>query len=422
MVQTQRISWIDHLRAGVFLLLLLDHSIHAYAQDWGRFHFFSDFTRSPLWDVVFMHDNSVIMPLLFFIAGMFVFPSFARRGLGGFWKERLLKLGVPYLIGIPFVVPLLSFPRYQFLTNPLMGYWEFWTDVYFQEKLQGGGPFWVLYCLALFTCVALILDKIIPGLRSGLTFLVKKAVNRPVVGGSFFVLISMILLGVSDILWGAPWWIGFGHIETNGETLWVVLDKILNLFRFQGSRFMLNAFYFATGIALTQAGLTFQDEFWARISRRWGVWCVTMIAVGAAYIGYSLSYFTTGAYNDTAHRLVEMGGTWAQAWPVLQETAPKTLIRTSLHGVFCFFQVLTYVGIFHRFFQKQTPFWRAYTPNAYGIFLLHEIPVIWLQYYLADWGVPIFVKILLVIAGGLGAAWLGVWTIRRLGFVRRVLG
>lgn len=417
-----RIGWLDHLRAGTLLLLLFDHSLHAYAQDWGRFHFFKDLERSPVWDVFYMHDNSVIMPLLFFTFGLFLFPHFEKVGSLAFWKNRFLKLGVPYIIGIPLVVPLLCFPKYHYAENPIMGYVEFWWDVYFSEKLQGGGPFWVLYCLALFSLVAIIVNKILPFVRPMLARLVMAASRRPALGIGCFILISMILLGLGDILWGAPWWVRLGSIETNGETPLIILDRIIRLFSMQGSRFMQNALYFTLGIALSKAGLTYDNGFWSRISAKWPLWLGLMLASGVAYIGYALSYFDLGAYSDAPHLIVDQGGTWADAWPVLKETAPMTLLRTSLHGIFCTFQVLTYVGIFHRFFNKSTPFWAAYTPCAYGIFLLHEIPVIWGQMLLADVALPTFVKIVIVGGVGLSLTWGLVAFIRRASFVRKVLG
>lgn len=417
-----RLAWIDHLRAGTFLLLLWDHSVHAYADKWGRFHFFRDFERSGIWDVFYMHDNSVIMPLLFFIFGLFVFPAAAKKGTKRYIKERLIKLGIPYIIGIPFIVPLLIYPRYQYLTNPLMEYGEFWKTVYFQEKLQGGGPFWVLYCLLLFTLIALALDKVVPGVRRTLGRMALWGKAHALGIFSVFSLTSVVILGISDILWGAPWWVGFGHFDTQGETFWVVLDKITNLFHLQGSRFLTHALYFTAGIALSQAGLTFQDDFWKTISGKWAWWLVLMALFGTAYTWYSLTYFEGGAYSDEAHRIVDAGGTWQEAWPVLKETVPMTLVRTTLHGFFCLFQVLTYVSLFHRFMNYTNRFWSWYTPCAYGIFLLHEVPVIWLQYLLADVMLPTFGKVLIVFLLGFLSTWLFVDVIRRAPFIKRILG
>lgn len=419
----QRLVWLDFLRTFAFSLLILDHAAHAYAEHFGRFHFFKDFERGLLGDILYLHNNSIIMPLLFFVFGVVLFPALQKKGLGSFVKDRVLKLGLPYLIGIPLIVPLLVFPRYQFLTNPLMSYTEFWQDVYFQEKLQGGGPFWVLYCLALFTFVAVLADKLLPFLRPFLGRLILKGAQNPLPGMGVFIGISVLILGLSDLKWGAPWWIGFGHLEVAGETWRLVLDKIMNLFHLQGSRFLLHALYFIAGIGVSASGLLTHQAFWSRVSRRWPLWLSLMVISGAAYISYTLLYFEKGAYSDVVHRAVRFGGvSWGDAWPLIKENSPLVLVRTSLHGVFCAFQAMTYLSLCHRFFATPRPLLCHLAACSYGLFLLHEVPVIWGQYVLAGVNLPISLKIILLVSVGGGLTWGFVALLRRIPLVRKVLG
>ena len=42
----QRQNYIDHLRGFMFILMAIDHSLHAYSEKFGRFWFFSDNVRS----------------------------------------------------------------------------------------------------------------------------------------------------------------------------------------------------------------------------------------------------------------------------------------------------------------------------------------------------------------------------------------
>ena len=139
-----RILFIDHLRGLMFALMAVDHSLHGYAQYWGRFWFFRDQDRSIVFDALYMHNNSIIIPMLFFIFGMWVLPSLEQRGILGYFKERLIRLGIPFMIGVPLIVPLLSYPRYEYFTAPGASFFDFWPMIFFTEKLQAG-PFWVLY-------------------------------------------------------------------------------------------------------------------------------------------------------------------------------------------------------------------------------------------------------------------------------------
>jgi surface polysaccharide O-acyltransferase-like enzyme len=44
-------------------------------------------------------------------------------------------------------------------------------------------------------------------------------------------------------------------------------------------------------------------------------------------------------------------------------------------------------------------------PSAYGIYLVHFIPLIWLQYLVYDPAFPAFVKFAIVFAGTLSTSW-----------------
>ena len=47
----------------------------------------------------------------------------------------------------------------------------------------------------------------------------------------------------------------------------------------------------------------------------------------------------------------------------------------------------------------------AMRPSAYGIFLLHYIFIIWLQYAVYDYAWPAFVKFAIVFVGTLSLSW-----------------
>jgi hypothetical protein len=417
----KRIAFIDQLRAFMFMLLAFDHTVHAYALHFGKYHFFKDYDRSLFGDMIYMHNNSVIMPMLFFIFGLFVLPAYQQKGGWIYLKERFFKLGIPYLIGIPFIVPLLVFPRYLFNENPVSGYWEFWREVYFAEKLQGGGPFWVLYCLALYSTILILFNRLFPFLMPTLGRFMQLMTKHPAVSIPAFIILGMCILGLSDLRWGAPWWIGFGHLETHGETFWIIVDKIINLFHLQGSRFLLHGLYFLMGAMVSASRLLYDHTFWEKLSAHWPLWLIGMITAGIAYIGYSLTHIHDGAYNDDIHRFLDAGGSWREAVPLIIDHGMGVLIRTSLHSVFVFFQVMTLLSIFYRFFNRMTPFWHALASCSYGIFLLHEIPVIWLQYALNGYALPIPVKVFIIFIFGFGGTWGIVYALRKLPGVSKVI-
>jgi hypothetical protein len=60
-------------------------------------------------------------------------------------------------------------------------------------------------------------------------------------------------------------------------------------------------------------------------------------------------------------------------------------------------------------------------PAAYGIFLIHYVPVLWMQYWLRDVDLSAFAKAGISFAFGLGVSWLVTVALLRLPYAKRVL-
>jgi len=385
----RRFHFIDHLRGFMFLLMAIDHALHAYAFYWGPFWFFRDSDRSMVFDALYLQNQSILMPMLFFIFGMFVLPSLQRRGIWGYLKERSIRLGIPYIIGVPLIMPILTYPKYEHFTAPGISLFDFVTNIYFPDKVSGAGPFWVLYVMALYSFILILVVKILPWYFRWTVSALKWAVKNPIPGFLIFGFKSAVLLGISDLIWGAPWWIGFGK-----------------LFYFQASRFLLILLYFFAGAAVSASGIFNDQDFMKKFADRWLQWLIIAGVLGFCYAGYSLAYIHEGAYSEEIRYYFKTTDwNWDGAWAVIASDAPGVLIRTTLHGYFCLAQALALLAIFYRFVAKPTPFWTSLAVNCYGLFLLHDILVIWGQYYLVDMPLPILIKFLFIAMIGISLTW-----------------
>lgn len=398
-MQEQRYIFIDYLRGFIFALMAIDHSLHAYAQNWGQFWFIQDHDRSEIWDAFYLFDQSIIMPMLFFITGLWVLPSLKKHGFQSYLCRRFIKLGIPFILCIPLIVPLLTYPRYTLTIDPEIGYFDYWFNIFLSGKKLQAGPLWVMYGMFLYSMILVGLNAI-PGLMIKWGNFVRILTNRPQIGFIFLILLSALILGISDLTWGAPWWIGWG------------------IFYLQGARFLLYFLYFMLGAAFSQSGLLKDRFFWKRLSDRLPLWASIMGISTLAYVGYSLTFRHEGAYSDvirnTFHDFFGLGGSWKEmpefleqhGWQLIKDHAPAILIRTTFHGILCLFQVLTLLGIFYRYFNKEYPVWRSLAQSCYGIFLTHEAMVIWLQYSLIGIELPQIIKIALIVFLGFGGSWL----------------
>ena len=106
---------------------------------------------------------------------------------------------------------------------------------------------------------------------------------------------------------------------------------------------------------------------------------------------------------------------------------PRSLwSRTAPRAQSCFCSTRTTIGwriSIHRQFGARSSFWLldAMRPSAYGIYLLHFIFLIWLQYIVYDPAFPVFVKFAIVFTGTLSMSWTLTVLLRRIPIVARTI-
>jgi glucan biosynthesis protein C len=114
--KTSRLFFIDHLRAGLVILVVLHHVALVYGAGAPFYYSEPPFT-DPLAYIVMLvfvlFNQAWFMGALFLIAGYFTPRSFERKGSGSFLKGRLVRLGIPLIIWIFVISPISS-----------IGYWQ----------------------------------------------------------------------------------------------------------------------------------------------------------------------------------------------------------------------------------------------------------------------------------------------------------
>jgi len=390
MVQTipQRYYYLDYMRGCLLLILAIDHSGHAYAQTWGRLHFLEDFDRSVVFDVVYMFSNSMVMPGLFFLAGLFTTISLEKHGVVGFFKRRFIRLGLPFILGIPLLGPLLVYPSNVLVEGLHYSLGEYITHYYFNNDLSVSGPFWVLYAIFLYAGIAALLYSLVPPFRSLLRWGGATIIRFPLRSAICIIILSAFILTLSDYYWSAIYWI-----------------KLWWIFGIQGGRFLFLILYFFIGLMLGTQLENFQKNLVENYRRYWAVAVMVMVVLGIFYIGYSLIYVDDGAYNSEIRRFLKTEGNLLDAWPLIQEYGGAIAIRTSLHACFCFFQIASLLLIFSHKTDSEPTFWSSWSTYAYLVFLFHELPVLWLQYGMLGMDIPILVKVSINFCLGVLGTW-----------------
>ena len=92
------------------------------------------------------------MSLMFFVSGLFVWQGLVRKGPGRFLRDRMVRLGIPFIVSVLVLAPLAYFPSYlQTLRNPAgPGFVKLWASL----GTWPAGPAWFLWVLLAFDCIA----------------------------------------------------------------------------------------------------------------------------------------------------------------------------------------------------------------------------------------------------------------------------
>jgi len=93
---------LDWLRVSVFGILIIYH-VGMYFVPW-KWHIKHELTYDWIsWPMIFI--NQWRLPILFIISGMGTRFALSHRSGQLFRKERLMRLGIPLLVGVILIVP-----------------------------------------------------------------------------------------------------------------------------------------------------------------------------------------------------------------------------------------------------------------------------------------------------------------------------
>ncbi|MBT6626976.1 MAG: acyltransferase family protein [Gemmatimonadetes bacterium] len=127
---TNRLTFLDNLRWIMVARVVLFHVCAGYS---GMPEFFME---SQAGGAVGIARNIIAglpgMSVLFFVAGFFALPSLLKRGSGDFVRGKLYRLGIPYLLCVFFLAPLMPFLGYysqSFSGLETDSYWHFWSGM-----------------------------------------------------------------------------------------------------------------------------------------------------------------------------------------------------------------------------------------------------------------------------------------------------
>ena len=152
---TDRFHSLDFLRALALLMGVLIHVLMLFLEP-------ADGSEPRLGaSVIFIWIHTWRMPLFMLLAGFFTAFSLAKRDVGNYALNRLIRLGAPILL-LWSVIPAIDEAATELFKIPELISWLFY-DVPFTLRLD---HLWFLYYLLLFYGVLLLLESINPKIFS----------------------------------------------------------------------------------------------------------------------------------------------------------------------------------------------------------------------------------------------------------------
>ena len=376
----------DYLRAFVITLVLLVHAALAYttsafinpqnpmansnpvvnAQRWMGF------------DLIVAFGETFFMPLLFFVSGLFVWQSVARKGVRRYFEDRLKRLGLPFVIGVLFLIPLAYYPaqlQAGLMTGNETGYGLFWLGMV-RSGFGTAGPLWFLWLLLAFDGLSIFLYRAAPFLKGFAEGPLNIIVGRPLAFFGGLLGISIIAYLPVAIIFGPLRWIGIGP------------------FHAQAGRISLYLVYFLTGTAVGTIGIDRSVlKTGGTLAKRWWAW----VAVGVMSFAVFIMML------------------------VIVTPMERTIFSEIAFVVCCWAMVSGMTGFFLRFRKRRIRILDSLSENAYGTYLVHCVFVTWLQYLLLGSAVAPLVKGIVVFVGTLVFSWVLVAALRNIPAVAKVI-
>ena len=381
---TERIVPLDRARSFITLLVVLHHSVVNYTY-FGN----GDRMRWLGFDLVVLFNDSFFMACMFFISGSFVHHSLSRRGAGNFLTSRAWRLGVPFAISILVVTPIAYYPsflRYHLPGTTDFNFFHFWWHTLTIGPWPSGSA-WFLWVLLVLGGLAALLWTAAPRMIEGLGQLIYAWRDRPTAAFVAFLMFSIMVYLPMHLIFGDSSWLEPGHYP----------------FPIQTSRILLYAGYFFTGVGVgavsLRSGMLLEN---GALVERWTVW------PAFAFAFYGAILLLVYAHHN-----------WLADF-----NSPPLWWRTAYGLAFAMFNAamtFTVPAVFLRFARSSLWLLDAMRPSAYGIYLLHFIFLIWLQYIVYDPAFPAFVKFAIVFAGTLSTSWALTVLLRKIPVVARTI-
>jgi hypothetical protein len=369
---------IDRTRTFLTIIVLIHHAVIPYT--------YFGHTDPKSWlgfDCIVLATDSFFMAMFFFLSGLFVWPSLRHKSPGSFFRDRFLRLGLPFLIAAFTIIPI-AYYALELQHHEATKFSDFWWKMVTTGPWPSG-PLWFLWVLLTFDLTACLLYQISPTLLDPINRLSLRGFDKPVEFFVKMVAVTMILYVPSRLYFGVNHWFELGP------------------FSVQESRVLLYAAYFFIGAGIGSAnfdrGLLGADGQLAKSGWGWAI---------ATFIPYCLLWGLIIIKREVLGNPDPLPHWYEASYAVL-------------FSIFSAAMLFTILAYFLRFKRSGWSMLDPMQKDAYGMFLVHYAFALWIQYWLYNVDLPAIIKVLIGFAFTLVTSWALTRALRMIPGSERVL-
>jgi len=361
---------IDALRVIVFGFLIFYH-VGMFFVPWD-YHIKNSTIYEWLWlPMVFI--NQWRLPLLFVISGMGTYFNFSKRSGGGFAKERFVRLFVPLVVGILLVVPpQVYFERLdagQFAGN----YFSFWPSMAFVGIYPEGNfswhHLWFLPYLLLFSLVLIPAFQYL--LKHPQAWIIQK--TKSFATGKF----GLFALATPLIFW-------YVFLKPRFPSTHALINDWFNIINY--------CTMFFYGFLL----MMLKDALWKNVTKNRRLYLMSGI------VSFALLLFL---------------------WIGIDNFSGKGELSDTVQAINVWAWILAIIGYAATYLNKQSRALSYANEAVYPFYILHQIVILALGYYLKNVEMCLFTKFSIMVIGTFAISWLIYeFGIRRYSWIRPLFG
>ena len=327
-----RLAFIDNLRILLVILVILFHLATTYGGA-GYWHYHEEGADAATVAVLTLFvavNQAFFMGFYFLIAAYFVPRTLERKGSTRFARERLLRLGIPLLVQVLIIMPLLSYMLGVTVWGFAGSFWTYIALYWNQYRSLDTGPLWFVEALLIFSLVyALWWAVVKPAPRQGSE--ARATTPRNLVIATFGVALGLATFVVR--IWLPVGW------------FFAPLNFQLAHFPQYISLFVLGAVAYRRG----WLGTLVKD---AARGRRWG-------RVAFCLIGFAPVLLVAG------------GALQGDTRPFLGGMHWQALAYGLWEQLLCLAMVLSLLAWFHKRYDRQHKLAKEMSASAYAVYILH---------------------------------------------------